>query len=92
MQAIEGSKRQSKLSNFEETSSFSSSANENIQYEYHKIPDIIMTECSLSSTSQMRVKKTSLAQACDRKEVSGRSTAILMSAALKDMEILTKEN
>ncbi|KAF2878682.1 hypothetical protein ILUMI_27490 [Ignelater luminosus] len=39
----------------------------------------------------MRVKLPVIAQACDRTGVSDRNAAVLVNAALKDMEILTKE-
>ena len=43
-------------------------------------------------TSQMRIKLPSVAQAYDRTVVSDRAAAILVSAALKDMGILTTED
>ncbi|KAK4883922.1 hypothetical protein RN001_000193 [Aquatica leii] len=43
------------------------------------------------STSQMRTKLPSLAQACDRTGVSDRSAAILVNSALKDLGIITME-
>ncbi|KAF2888146.1 hypothetical protein ILUMI_18027 [Ignelater luminosus] len=43
------------------------------------------------STSQMRVKLSVLAQACDRTGVSDRNEAVFVKTALKDMGTLTKE-
>ena len=44
------------------------------------------------STSQMRIKLPSLAQACDRTGVSDRAAAIIVSATLRDMGIVTTED
>lgn len=44
------------------------------------------------STSQMRLQLPSLAQACDRTGISDRSAAIIVSAVLKDVGIVTKED
>ncbi|CAH0562737.1 unnamed protein product [Brassicogethes aeneus] len=43
------------------------------------------------SSKQMRIKLPSLAQACDRTGVSDRSAAIIASAVLKDIGLITSE-
>lgn len=45
-----------------------------------------------SVTSQMRTKLPTLAEACDRTGVSDRSAAILVSAVLKDLGVISKED
>uniref|UniRef100_A0A6P7H0Q8 Uncharacterized protein LOC114348899 n=1 Tax=Diabrotica virgifera virgifera TaxID=50390 RepID=A0A6P7H0Q8_DIAVI len=76
---------QSVSSNLEEETSNNSSSEENVI----KLEDRVDTP----STSQMRIKLPSVAQACDRTGVSDRTAAIiLVSAALEDIGIITTED
>lgn len=68
-------------------SSPSVSSNDSVDHQVPENIDIL----NVPSTSQMRTKLPSLAQACDRTGVSDRSAAILVNAALKDMGIITAE-
>ena len=47
---------------------------------------------STATTQQMRLSLPSLAMACDRTGVSNRGAAILASAVLEDLKIITKED
>uniref|UniRef100_A0A6P7FUP9 Uncharacterized protein LOC114334346 n=1 Tax=Diabrotica virgifera virgifera TaxID=50390 RepID=A0A6P7FUP9_DIAVI len=83
-ESLIGRAYQSVSSNLEEEISNNSSSEENVI----KLEDRVDTP----STSQMRIKLPSVAQACDRTGVSDRTAAILVSAVLKDVGIITTED
>lgn len=85
--------QETETDNQSEVSSSSSKNSDIIDKEYsHQTNSKSSIEESCPSTSQMRLKLPSLAQACDRTGVSDRSAAIIVNAALTDMGILTKED
>ncbi|KAF2893510.1 hypothetical protein ILUMI_12664 [Ignelater luminosus] len=61
-------------------------------YEDEQRQEIEEQEESIIPTSpQMRIKFPTLALACDRTGVSDKTAAVLVSAALKDLKVVTKE-
>uniref|UniRef100_A0A6P7FUT2 Uncharacterized protein LOC114334377 n=1 Tax=Diabrotica virgifera virgifera TaxID=50390 RepID=A0A6P7FUT2_DIAVI len=83
-ESLIGRAYQTVSSNLEEETSNNSSSEENVI----KLEDRVDTP----STSQMRIKLPSVAQACNRTGVSDRTAAILVGAALKDIGIITTED
>lgn len=61
---------------------------ENTEYKQYETKNIITCDDS-TLTSQIKTTLPNVVQSCDRTVVSDRSTAILINAVLRNMEVIT---